>query len=175
MPALPAGRDKASHSRLADLFTSQRSARCQRLVSEDFRLFVIFRGEQTKQAKYVDSQAEHFRTRVQFPPPPPNFLPCRPKIGPSDPAGIRGLQDGVEAFRRIAQTKPRFLVNNAASEKYLAQMLWEAPGRPDRSDWFIDSGLSDQPAVVAAEKMNAYVLWGWDPFLRFRQSPTVLP
>ncbi|MBI3940596.1 MAG: hypothetical protein HY315_07150 [Acidobacteria bacterium] len=51
-------------------------------------------------------------------------------IGPSsDRAGIRGLDDAVEAFRRIAQTQSRFVVNNAATEKYLAQVLWEGAGR----------------------------------------------
>ena len=41
-------------------------------------------------------------------------------LGPStDPAGVRGMQDAVQAFRRIAETKSLFLVNNAATEKYL--------------------------------------------------------
>src|SRR3989442_8033756 len=58
-------------------------------------------------------------------------------IGPAtDPAGIRGIQDAVEAFRRIAQSKSSFVVNNAATEKYPAQILWEAAGRPNRSRWY---------------------------------------
>ena len=55
-------------------------------------------------------------------------------VGPAtDPAGIRGMQDAVEAFRRIAQTRARFIVNNAATEKYLGQVLWEAAGRIRRA------------------------------------------
>src|SRR5439155_20388245 len=92
-------------------------------------------------------------------------------VGPStDPAGIRGLQDAVEAFRRIAQTKSKFLVNNAATEQYLGQTLWEASGKPDPGDWLIDSGLRDQPVVQAADRMRAYVLWGAVPFVKFRES-----
>ena len=89
---------------------------------------------------------------------------------PSDPAGIRGTQDAVEAFRRIAQTQSRFLVNNAATEKYLTQTLWEAAGRPDPGAWFINSGLRDQPVIQAAERMGGYVLWGVVPFLKFREA-----
>ena len=74
---------------------------------------------------------------------------------PTDPAGIRGMQDAVEAFRRIAQTKSRFVVNNAATEKYLGQLLWEAAGRPDPAGWYSDTGLRDQPVIQAAERSEA--------------------
>jgi tungstate transport system substrate-binding protein len=92
-------------------------------------------------------------------------------VGPAtDPAGIRGTQDAVEAFRRIAQTKSRFVVNNAATEKYLAQLLWEAADRPDPAGWYTDTGLRDQPAIQAAERSGAYVLWGIIPFLKFKEG-----
>lgn len=92
-------------------------------------------------------------------------------MGPStDPGGIRGLQDAVEAFRRIAQTRSRFVVNNAETEKHLLQTLWEASGRPDPGDWLIDSGLREQQAVLTAGRMGAYVLWGSFPSLRLKQS-----
>ncbi|MBI4456916.1 MAG: hypothetical protein HY644_13605 [Acidobacteria bacterium] len=92
-------------------------------------------------------------------------------IGPaSDRAGIRGLADAVEAFRRIAQTKSRFVVNNAATEKYLGEVLWEAAGRPDQTGWYTDSGLRDRPAIQAAANSEAYVLWGIIPFLKFKET-----
>ena len=92
-------------------------------------------------------------------------------VGPaSDPAGIRGMADAVEAFRRIAQTKSRFLVNNAATEKYLGEVLWEAAGSPDPAGWYTDMGLRDQPVVQAAERSDAYVLWGIVPFLKFKEA-----
>ncbi len=89
---------------------------------------------------------------------------------PSDPAGIRGTQDVVEAFRRIAQTKSRFSVNNAATEKYLAQVLWEAAGRPDPAGWYVDLGTRDQPAVQAAERSESYILFGIIPFLKLKEA-----
>ncbi len=89
---------------------------------------------------------------------------------PSDPARIRGTQDVVEAFRRIAQTRSRFVLNNAATEKYLAQVLWEAAGRPDQAGWYSDTGLRDMPAIQSAERSEAYTLWGIVPFLKFKEA-----
>lgn len=92
-------------------------------------------------------------------------------VGPSaDPAGIRGLGDAVEAFRRIAERGGEFLVNNAATEKYLAQVLWEASGRPKKTGWYLDLGLRDQPAIEAAAQRGAYTLWGVVPFVRLGQQ-----
>jgi tungstate transport system substrate-binding protein len=91
-------------------------------------------------------------------------------LGPAtDPAGIRGIQNAAEAFRRIAQTKSRFVVNNAATEKYLGQILWEGAGRPDQAGWYTDSGLSDQAAILAAQRSDAYVFWGFVPFVKFKE------
>src|SRR5438132_10007072 len=44
-------------------------------------------------------------------------------VGPaSDPAGIRGMQDAVAAFRRIADTHASFILNNGDGERYLTQL-----------------------------------------------------
>lgn len=92
-------------------------------------------------------------------------------LGPStDPAGVRGMQDAVQAFRRIAETKSLFLVNNAATEKYLGQLLWQAAGRPDPAGWYSDTGARDQTVIQSAERSQAYVLWGIIPFLKFKES-----
>lgn len=91
-------------------------------------------------------------------------------LGPStDPAGIRGMQDVIEAFGKIAQTRSPFVVNNAVTEKYLAQILWEAAGRPDREGWYTDTGSKGQMAIQAAQRSGAYVLWGVIPFLKFNE------
>ena len=90
-------------------------------------------------------------------------------IGPaSDPAGIRGMQDAVEAVRRIAQTKSRFILNNGEGEKYLSQLLIEGAGAPDPTGWYMDAGLSGQEAVQAAQQSNGYVTWGVIPYLKFK-------
>jgi tungstate transport system substrate-binding protein len=90
-------------------------------------------------------------------------------FGPAaDPAGIRNVPSAVEGFRRIADSKTPFVVNNAATEKYLADILWEAAGRPDRTGWYIDNGLRDRDAVDHAVSLGAYVVWGLVPGLRYK-------
>jgi tungstate transport system substrate-binding protein len=80
----------------------------------------------------------------------------------------------VEAFGRIAVTRSLFLVNNSATEKYLARILWEAAGRPDKTNWYIecldDRCLREQEAVEAAASLGAYTLWGIVPFLRLQEQ-----
>jgi tungstate transport system substrate-binding protein len=85
---------------------------------------------------------------------------------PSDPAGVRGVHDLAEAFRRIASTRSRFLINGIDGVKYLTQVLWNAVGKPDPAGWMIDTKLAKEAAVVEASKTGAYMLWGLTPFLR---------
>ena len=61
-----------------------------------------------------------------------------------------------------------FLVNNAPTERYLAEILWDASGRPAKTGWWLDLGLSDQRAIEAASARGAYTLWGLVPFVRLQ-------
>src|SRR2546427_1605399 len=71
--------------------------------------------------------------------PRPVFANQQAIIGPpSDPARVANLDDAVEAFRRIAQSKSPFIVNNGAIPKYVEDVLWEAAGRPVKDAWYID-------------------------------------
>ena len=92
-------------------------------------------------------------------------------IGPAaDPAGIRGLTDAAEAMRLIAQRGGEFFVNNAPTERYLADVLWRAAGSPAKSGWQVDLQLRDQTAIETAATRGAYSLWGLVPFLRLQQQ-----
>lgn len=92
-------------------------------------------------------------------------------VGPQrDPVGIRGLADAVEAFRLMVRRGGEFVVNNAPTERYLAEVLWEASGRTPKEGWWLDLGLRDQPAIEAAAARGAYTLWGLVPFLRLQAS-----
>lgn len=97
-------------------------------------------------------------------------------IGPtSDPANVLNLQDAVEGFRRIAQSRAAFVVNNSGVPKYTEDLLWEAAGRPPKQGWYIDLGLREQQAVEAAAQRGAYTIWGLVPFLRYvEQNPVNL-
>ena len=85
---------------------------------------------------------------------------------PADPARVRGLTDAAEAFRRIAGSKSLFIANGIDGVRYLAEVLWNAAGRPDRTGWLVDDGLRKDAAIIAASERGAYTFWGLTPFLR---------
>lgn len=89
---------------------------------------------------------------------------------PADPAGVRGLEDLAEAFRRIAAAKTAYLLNRQDGVAYLTDILWNAIGKPDRTGWLLDGDLMKDAAVVKASETGAYVLWGLTPFLRLGQA-----
>jgi len=85
---------------------------------------------------------------------------------PSDPAGIRGLDDAGEAFRRIATTRSKYLLNEIDGVRYLSNVLWNVAGRPDRTGWWIEPNASKDGAIKKASELGAYALWGLTPFVR---------
>jgi tungstate transport system substrate-binding protein len=89
---------------------------------------------------------------------------------PSDPAHVRGLADGAEAFRRIAQTKSTFVVNNAVGGKYIENILWSDAGIVPAGSWYVDVKVQGPSAAQVAGQRAAYVLWGLPPFLRLKQQ-----
>jgi tungstate transport system substrate-binding protein len=89
---------------------------------------------------------------------------------PSDPARVRGLADAGEAFRRIAETRSKFVLNDLDGVHYLTEILWHAAGSPDRTGWFIDQHTSKEAAIKYASEVGAYSLWGLTPFLRLSRS-----
>ena len=106
--------------------------------------------------------------------PRPVFANQQAIIGPpGDPARLANLQDAVEGFRRIAQSKSPFIVNNGAVPKYVEDLLWETAGRPAKESWYVDLGIGDQAAVQAAVQRGAYMIWGLVPFLQFQSQNSI--
>ena len=97
-------------------------------------------------------------------------------LGPrSDPAKVRGLEDVGEAFRRIAQTRSPFVLNDIDGVRYLTELLWNVAGKPDRAGWFLDDRkFRKVEAIHLAEQKQGYVFWGLTPFLR-EKSITLEP
>jgi len=85
---------------------------------------------------------------------------------PADPAGVRGLGDLAQAFRRIADTNSKFIINDIDGVRYLTEILWNAAGKPERTGWMIDERISKDAAIEHASDLGAYTLWGLTPFLR---------
>jgi tungstate transport system substrate-binding protein len=92
---------------------------------------------------------------------------------PNDPARIRGLEDAGTAFKRIAETKSKFVLNEIDGVRYLSNVLWNAAGRPDRTGWWIEPNASKDGAIKQASDLGAYSLWGLTPFLRLEGYATV--
>jgi tungstate transport system substrate-binding protein len=106
--------------------------------------------------------------------PHPVFANQVALIGPpDDPAGVRGLTDAAEAFRRIASTRSRFLVNDSEGGQYLETILWEAAGAPTKGDWYLKRAVQGPQAARVASQEHAYILWGVPPFLRLKRQTTL--
>ena len=91
---------------------------------------------------------------------------------PRDPAHVRGLTDAAEAFRRIAATRSRFLVNDSDGNKYVEAILWARAGSPAKGDWYLNRHSQGPQAARDAAKEGAYTIWGVPPFVRLRaQAP----
>lgn len=88
----------------------------------------------------------------------------------SDPAGVRGMNDLVGAFKKIAEAKAPYVLNQTRPLTYLTEILWEAAGRPAKGEWFIRSGRMKRGAFEVAAEKNAYVIWGLTPFLREKKA-----
>jgi tungstate transport system substrate-binding protein len=105
--------------------------------------------------------------------PHPVFANQMALLGPpSDPAHVRGLTNAAEAFRRIAESKSPFVVNNGEGAKYLEEILWTSAGIHEKGSWHLDLKSKGRKAAQDAAQKGAYVLWGLPPFLRLkRQDP----
>jgi tungstate transport system substrate-binding protein len=83
-------------------------------------------------------------------------------VGPkSDPAGVRGLHDALEAFRRIADTRAQFASRGDDSGTNRMELrLWtSATIKPDqRGAWYRDLGQGMGPTLNIAAALNAYTL-----------------
>jgi tungstate transport system substrate-binding protein len=105
--------------------------------------------------------------------PHPVFANQMVLLGPlSDPARVRGLTNAAEAFRRIAENKSPFVVNNGAGAKYLEEILWTSADVHEKGSWYLDLKSEGRKAAQDAAQKGAYVLFGLPPFLRLkRQGP----
>ena len=89
---------------------------------------------------------------------------------PSDPAGIRGMEDAFEAFARIAKARAPFVVNDLFGQRYVADILWHAAGSPSRDGWWVDPGQNREDVLELCADKKAYTMWGLTPFARAQKA-----
>jgi tungstate transport system substrate-binding protein len=102
-------------------------------------------------------------------------------VGPaSDPAGVKGLGDVAEAYRRIAAARAPFVSRGDRSGTHAAELrLWADAGidpLPGRGAWYREIGQGMGPALNTAAASDAYVFTDRGTWLSFRnrQSLAVL-
>ncbi len=84
---------------------------------------------------------------------------------PVDPARVRGLNDLVEAYRRIARRQSPYVVDAIPELRYLNDIIDHAAGSPPKGRWHHDPGFKGQDAVKYAAEHQAYTLFGVTPFM----------
>ena len=79
---------------------------------------------------------------------------------PADPAGVRGGKDVLEAFRRIAAGKARFISrgDDSGTDK-MEKGYWQQIGvTPKGAPWHVSAGLGMGEVLTMAGEMQAYTL-----------------
>ncbi len=88
---------------------------------------------------------------------------------PTDPAGIRESANAVDAFRRIAQSRARFVSRGDQSGTHeREERLWSLAGQRPGTDRLIVSGRGMAQALRHADEGEAYTLSDEATFRRFQ-------
>lgn len=78
---------------------------------------------------------------------------------PDDPAGIKGMEDPVEAFKKISKKRSEFVSRGDASGTHAMEMsIWERAGLQPQGDWYVESGQGMGICLRMAQEKNAYTL-----------------
>jgi tungstate transport system substrate-binding protein len=81
-------------------------------------------------------------------------------IGPKDdPAGIKGMTDAAEAFKKIAEARVRFISRGDDSGTHTKEKtIWEKAGVTPEGDWYISAGQGMGALLTMANEQLAYTL-----------------
>jgi tungstate transport system substrate-binding protein len=92
-------------------------------------------------------------------------------IGPAgDPAKIKGLPRAVDAMKRIAESRSRFVSRGDRSGTHiLERALWKQAGVEPRGAWYIESGQGMGQTLGIAGDRRAYTLTDRATYLAFQK------
>ncbi len=93
-------------------------------------------------------------------------------VGPAaDPAGVRGLGDAAEAFRRIAEAESTFLSRGDESGTHAREMkIWDSIGVTPSGGWYRETGTGMGQTLLVASEMRGYTLTDRGTYLAQRQN-----
>jgi tungstate transport system substrate-binding protein len=94
-------------------------------------------------------------------------------VGPrTDPAGIAGGDDTLEAFRKIKAAAAPFVSRGDRSGTHIAELgFWSMAGidiAAEKGSWYRETGQGMGPALNTASAMNAYLLADRATWLAFQ-------
>src|SRR5688572_14027443 len=94
-------------------------------------------------------------------------------VGPkTDPAGIAGGVDTLDALRKIKSTSAPFVSRGDRSGTHIAEVnLWTMAGvdiEKEKGPWYRETGQGMGPALNTASSMNAYLLSDRATWLAFK-------
>ena len=90
---------------------------------------------------------------------------------PSDPAGVRGSRDAVDAFRRIKGGGHTFVSRGDNSGTHVRELdIWShAGGVPEVGDHYLQAGQGMGTCLVLADQRDAYIFADRGTYLAFRR------
>ena len=92
-----------------------------------------------------------------------------------DPAGIRGLDDAAEAFRRIEKAKGPFTSRGDDSGTHKKEWaLWKAAGVEPYGLWYREVGSNMAATLATANQEMSYILVDRGTWLKHRDSVELL-
>ena len=113
--------------------------------------------------KYVDEGKMSNRRLVMY----NDFVIIGP---PDDPAKIKGLPKALDALKRIAESRSRFVSRGDKSGTHTLELaLWKQAGITPTGAWYIESGQGMGQTLGIANDRRAYTLTDRATFLAFRK------
>lgn len=81
-------------------------------------------------------------------------------VGPTeDPAGIKGISDVAEAFKKLAETEEMFISRGDNSGTHVKELaIWEKAGVDPGGNWYISAGQGMGDVLTMTNEQQAYTL-----------------
>jgi tungstate transport system substrate-binding protein len=113
--------------------------------------------------KYVDEGKMSNRRLVMY----NDFVVIGP---PDDPAKVKGMSKAIDALKRIAESRSRFVSRGDKSGTHALELaLWKQAGIEPKGAWYIESGQGMGQTLGIANDRRAYTLTDRATFLAFQR------
>ena len=133
-------------------------------LGENGDVDVILCHAKAEEIKFVEAGFGVERREIMY----NEFQIAGPK---SDPAGIKGMTNAAEAFKKIAETQSIFVSRGDNSGTHIKEKeIWAQAGIKPSGKWYLDAGQGmEQTLQIASEKLG-YTLTDSATFLAFEDK-----